>query len=557
MTSEAEDFEWAEKATDPVVTPSSCGSMRSPQYQVDHIGRHMKSSKLRHAWTFFLEATELKVELEHSRFSGKKKILVDGKLVFSTTAKQLSWCWEHPDRKATIKLDSDNGRHSLRCEEPEKPSQISMALEKNTPSSLLQNAGPVDEDTAPSPCAESCHRTPRKSSGSFDAEEIRQNLSARYAVMDEDLQEDVNADVAEEAIPSFPSGLTTRSRQRVSLEEVSTETARLNALLGVKDAQIAALQDQLRRCAVGKEGAAPAVETGTPSSKAEPECSTTSPVSPIRQLEGPKSEQHLVAELPTLPVASPGVSPQQQVTPRESPRAPVPGAGNNDDVATPVVMRHSLDDEELDVSHRRGPVVATPMPGTPCRRCMTPPRVSPVVRVAVATPRVATPRGARQVEAVEPPVFRGRAGSMPPPQLVPCVSPPAPRFEPRSSGRPGRASTPCQQQYRSLSVQPQRWRSNTPGPQHRSIGDAMLQVPRRIFHAPVQCQPQPRLVPGALAVQPLVQQQLPRQLPLPMQVALPQPAPQRALGPPPLLAPVMWRPESRIMGQQPWVQIGQ
>lgn len=67
--------------------------------------------------------------MEHSRFSGKKKILVDGKLVFSTTAKQLSWCWEHPDRKATIKLDSDNGRHSLRCEEPEKPSQISMALE--------------------------------------------------------------------------------------------------------------------------------------------------------------------------------------------------------------------------------------------------------------------------------------------------------------------------------------------------------------------------------------------------------------------------------------------
>lgn len=126
------------------------------------------------------------------------------------------------------------------------PSPKSKQLkEKNTPSSLLQNAGPVDEDTAPSPCAESCHRTriieglqwwhlmqwyfklsgtqqnqrwvilsffcyssnywepnifwmpsmnpiartPRKSSGSFDAEEIRQNLSARYAVMDEDLQE--------------------------------------------------------------------------------------------------------------------------------------------------------------------------------------------------------------------------------------------------------------------------------------------------------------------------------------------------------------------------------
>ena len=37
-----------------------------------------------------------------------------------------------------------------------KPKQLE---EKNTPSSLLQNAGPVDEDTAPSPCVESCRRT--------------------------------------------------------------------------------------------------------------------------------------------------------------------------------------------------------------------------------------------------------------------------------------------------------------------------------------------------------------------------------------------------------------
>ena len=63
------------------------------------------------------------VELEHSRFSGKKKVFVDGKPVFATTEKQLSWCWEHPNTKAKILLESENGRHSLRCEEPEKLEQ--------------------------------------------------------------------------------------------------------------------------------------------------------------------------------------------------------------------------------------------------------------------------------------------------------------------------------------------------------------------------------------------------------------------------------------------------
>ena len=39
-------------------------------------------------------------------------------MVFSTTEKQLCWSWEHPDTRATIKLESENGRHSLKCEEP-------------------------------------------------------------------------------------------------------------------------------------------------------------------------------------------------------------------------------------------------------------------------------------------------------------------------------------------------------------------------------------------------------------------------------------------------------
>lgn len=544
------------KASDPnVTTPSSCeGSLRSPRYQVDHIGRHMKSSKLRHAWTFFLESTELKVELEHSRFSGKKKVLVDGKPVFATTEKQLSWCWEHPNTKAKILLESENGRHSLRCEEPEK-------LEQG-PNEQLQSVSPR---SCRSTTSVTGSRTPKTPAAEIDmaAEEVRQSLFGSFS---DELQEHMDAldeEIAEEAIPSFPSCLTTRSQRRVSQEEVDTETARLNALLGVKNAQIAALQDELRRCALSKEGPAPAVDA-TP--HAAPAPAAPEPVSPIQQLEGPKQPEHfLVAELPTLPVTP---ARERVVTPRRpASRNCSPGPNHQQPQPSPAVRRSSLDDEELDVSHRRGPVVSTPTPGTPCAagRCMTPPRVSPVVvQRYVATPRRALtpPRRvvvAPQVEAPDTPIarLRGRAGSMPPPQQVPCASPLLHwRYEP-CSGRPGRASTP----YRSLSVQPpQRWRSSTPGPQHRSTAaDAMLQVPRPVLHAPMQCHPPPRsLVAGGVQAMPLQPPQMPRPMPLPVQVALPAPTALRALGPPPLLAPVMWRPDARIMGQpQPWVKIGQ
>ncbi|CAK9102265.1 Zeta_toxin domain-containing protein [Durusdinium trenchii] len=361
----------------------------------------MKSSKLRHAWTFFLESTELKVELEHSRFSGKKKVLVDGKPVFATTEKQLSWCWEHPNTKAKILLESENGRHSLRCEEPEK-------LEQG-PNEQLQSVSPR---SCRSTTSVTGSRTPKTPAAEIDmaAEEVRQSLFGSFS---DELQEHMDAldeEIAEEAIPSFPSCLTTRSQRRVSQEEVDTETARLNALLGVKNAQIAALQDELRRCALSKEGPAPAVDA-TP--HAAPAPAAPEPVSPIQQLEGPKQPEHfLVAELPTLPVTP---ARERVVTPRRpASRNCSPGPNHQQPQPSPAVRRSSLDDEELDVSHRRGPVVSTPTPGTPCAagRCMTPPRVSPVVvQRYVATPRRALtpPRRvvvAPQVEAPDTPIAR-------------------------------------------------------------------------------------------------------------------------------------------------------
>lgn len=96
----------------------------------------------------------VEVELEHSRFSGKKKVFVDGKLALSTTAKQLSWFYEHPNSKAKIKLESENGRHSLRCREAEKSIQLSTALE-NAQSPMDEQLERCDSIRSPRSCISS------------------------------------------------------------------------------------------------------------------------------------------------------------------------------------------------------------------------------------------------------------------------------------------------------------------------------------------------------------------------------------------------------------------
>ncbi|CAJ1446090.1 unnamed protein product [Effrenium voratum] len=581
-----EDSEWAapiardlpQGAASAATTSSTNGeafaSSRSPQYKVDHIGRHMKSSKLRHAWVFFLSDAELKVELEHSRFSGKKKVLVDGKLLFSTTDKHLTWCWQHPESKAKISLHSENGRHSLRCEEPDTENGAAYASCDYEDSVLPEQPQSGMSGMSMSPCSVSQLRTPRCATPN-DREEVaevaldspesvRRNLAPRY--------EEDDSEIAEEAKPSVPS-----QQRRTSLKEISSETARLNALLGVKDAQIAALQDELRRCALERE-AAPAVEIV--------------PDVPSRQAPEP-AEHFLVAELPTPSAPSPRVpvrTPEPACAVR-SVRSCSPGP-----LRSPPV-RSTLDEEELDVTHRHGPVQqsvlalaapATPAmnaPGTPCLvgravgRAVTPPRGA--VRRYTATPR----NVAVKVESVDTPEIRGRAGSMPPPRLV-CASPPVPwpgHMEPQ------RASTP---HCRSASVQPPRcWRSSTPGPRRMDVqvpGPGFQMAPPAAVRAAPggdwRARPGPMMQPG---VQPSMH---PGMQPLPMQPGMPgmqpqsgmqpgvpgmqpqsgmqpgvpgmQPMPQvllmphaRPLGP---MVPVAMfgRPDARMMGQ-PWVQIGQ
>jgi len=509
---------------------------RSPSYKVDHIGRTVKSTKLRHAWTLYLCEAEVKVELEHSRLTGKKKVLVDGKLLFSTTDKNLHWCWEHPDSKARITLNSENGKHVLRCEEPEIAKDAIEGESDRYPAVELSSLAPETCVTEPlleeaSMQGEEAADNELFSSGYSDSP-VRQNLASKYANCENDLQ-DYDAEIAEEAKPSVPSYLVTRPQRKGALQEISAETARLNALLGVKDAQIAALQDELRRCAVGREASGPIEAVPT----LEMEVTVPVPVSPIQRLEGPSpspqpspqlpppqlvasvaSEHFLVAELPSTPVLYPKAA-------NGDSQGSAPRTVSLVQMLASVVQAKAvnpLDQEELDVTHRRGPAAAHPAhPAHPAHlapapgaqaciqgACMTPPQPSPfLVQRYVSTPRRCAGPVQGSAAAAEQRVgdgARGRAGSMPP---VHWASPgPAWHVEPnaRSSGRHGRSSAPPQN-ARSVSVQPQPcWsqRSRTPGRATRSI------TPRRDARqtqaqpqAPVFQMPPTRAVPAVPALQ--------------------------------------------------------
>ena len=181
----------------PAVSSEGIAS-RSPSYKVDHIGRTVKSTKLRHAWTLFLGGVETKVELEHSRLTGKKKVLVDGKLLFSTTDKHLNWCWEHPESKARIGLNSENGKHVLRCEEPEvktlsKDAEGNSAQLDELSSAASFEAGTCNSETLPEEgCTDGAVHEDAEyevfSSG-FSDSPIRQDLARKYATCENDLQD--------------------------------------------------------------------------------------------------------------------------------------------------------------------------------------------------------------------------------------------------------------------------------------------------------------------------------------------------------------------------------
>jgi len=102
--------------------PGAAAASHTAMYRCDPIGRRMRGSKLRHAWTLHLtgETQETTIELMHSRGTGKKEVRVDGKVMFSTKERCLDWYWVHSASQARISLHSDNGNHQLLCDDPQR-----------------------------------------------------------------------------------------------------------------------------------------------------------------------------------------------------------------------------------------------------------------------------------------------------------------------------------------------------------------------------------------------------------------------------------------------------
>jgi hypothetical protein len=56
-------------------------SIKDCRYKCEEIGKHVKSSKLKHIWEFNIDGINHIVELYESVLSNKKKIIVDEKVI--------------------------------------------------------------------------------------------------------------------------------------------------------------------------------------------------------------------------------------------------------------------------------------------------------------------------------------------------------------------------------------------------------------------------------------------------------------------------------------------
>eukprot|EP00929_Paragymnodinium_shiwhaense_P041787 TRINITY_DN21701_c0_g1_i4.p1 TRINITY_DN21701_c0_g1~~TRINITY_DN21701_c0_g1_i4.p1 ORF type:complete len:653 (-),score=134.33 TRINITY_DN21701_c0_g1_i4:510-2468(-) len=94
-------------------------------YRCEEIGRFVPSSKLRHTWTLCLgslwgagghvqatTSTSL-LELLQSRVSGRKRILLEGREVFKSKGRSLSWCCFHPALRIQLSLRSEGNGFRL------------------------------------------------------------------------------------------------------------------------------------------------------------------------------------------------------------------------------------------------------------------------------------------------------------------------------------------------------------------------------------------------------------------------------------------------------------
>eukprot|EP00747_Dinoflagellata_sp_TGD_P167442 gnl/TRDRNA2_/TRDRNA2_191871_c0_seq1.p1 gnl/TRDRNA2_/TRDRNA2_191871_c0~~gnl/TRDRNA2_/TRDRNA2_191871_c0_seq1.p1 ORF type:complete len:673 (-),score=73.03 gnl/TRDRNA2_/TRDRNA2_191871_c0_seq1:60-2078(-) len=126
---------------------SSCASVSL--YRREGVGRRFTSTKLRHSWDLLIGCDGLRLEVLHSRLSGKKQVFLDGKLVFQTRQRNLSWSVAHPSG-TQISLTSKGGSIVLHCEDSKTTADEELASEGFSTETLPPAAMTATKAKAPS-----------------------------------------------------------------------------------------------------------------------------------------------------------------------------------------------------------------------------------------------------------------------------------------------------------------------------------------------------------------------------------------------------------------------
>eukprot|EP00928_Gymnodinium_smaydae_P037676 TRINITY_DN26112_c0_g4_i1.p1 TRINITY_DN26112_c0_g4~~TRINITY_DN26112_c0_g4_i1.p1 ORF type:complete len:988 (-),score=226.49 TRINITY_DN26112_c0_g4_i1:94-2862(-) len=181
-------------ATAACVGSGGCGHGRlASRYSCAAVGRRLRFSKRRHTWSLFPFGCEaelpgvevVRVELKHSRISGKKQVFVDGACVLTTREPSMTWSFDRvwalyrrdagvtacfacgdggcslcPGREthtARISLQSTRGQHALLCEDL-PPTQADAQVESSVwinSASATAFAARTDRRDSRSSCASS------------------------------------------------------------------------------------------------------------------------------------------------------------------------------------------------------------------------------------------------------------------------------------------------------------------------------------------------------------------------------------------------------------------
>lgn len=150
-------------------------------YQCESVGKRISSTKLHHTWVLNLgnDSREARIEILHSRVTGRKRVLLNGQQVFCTRKRHLSWFHKH-ECGAEIELRSDGNGYQISCNDPaskESANEQRIHNEHNVLAAILDDLAESDlcaghsrlplvtlremDNTESDGCAEGCQESPK------------------------------------------------------------------------------------------------------------------------------------------------------------------------------------------------------------------------------------------------------------------------------------------------------------------------------------------------------------------------------------------------------------